>query len=55
MRTSGYLIIWQHWVHKTKDEDKQAKENTTQKANKISNTNLIITGVEARDTKAPKG
>ena len=31
---------WQHWVHKTQDEDKYNK-NTTQEANATSNTDPI--------------
>jgi hypothetical protein len=32
------LRNWQHWVHKTQDEDKQNK-NTTQKTKEMSNMN----------------
>jgi len=28
---------WQHWVHKTQNEDKQNKKYTTQKAKTMSN------------------
>jgi len=33
---------WQHWVHKTQDEDKQntkTQHNTTQKTKEMRNTN----------------
>jgi hypothetical protein len=40
-RTKTIQNHWQHWAHKTQDEDKQnIKHNRTQKTKKMSNTDL---------------
>jgi len=36
---------WQHWVRKTQDVDKQSKQNTIHKSDKMRNTDLTKMGV----------
>ena len=32
---------WQHWVHKTQDEDKQQQQKTTQKTKQTRNSKIL--------------